>query len=114
MPVGSCQCAGGPFQPQGCVCAAHAAPPSNTSVWAAATLVHCGAGVSRSACLCIAYLMRAKRWTAQKALDHCRARRSLVMPNDGFWRCLCAFEEPLNIIGRRCPARSFMGQHQLN
>ena len=56
--------------------------------------------MSRSACLCIAYLMRAKRMSAQAALDLCRARRSLVTPNDGFWRCLCALEAPLNLTSR--------------
>ena len=44
----------------------------------AATLVHCGAGVSRSSCLCMAYLMRSRRWNAQTALDHCKARRSVA------------------------------------
>ncbi|KAI3430229.1 hypothetical protein D9Q98_004826 [Chlorella vulgaris] len=65
-----------------------------------AVLVHCGAGVSRSATLCIAYLMRKHRWSAQKALDYCKSRRSLVAPNDGFWRTLCALEAQLGIAER--------------
>ena len=52
----------------------------------AAVLVHCGAGVSRSAALVIAYLMRRFAWNAAKARRHCHERRSLVNPNDGFWR----------------------------
>jgi hypothetical protein len=38
-------------------------------VWclAAAVLVHCGAGVSRSACMVMMYLMRSKMWSAQQA-----------------------------------------------
>ncbi|EFN52440.1 hypothetical protein CHLNCDRAFT_138968 [Chlorella variabilis] len=65
-----------------------------------AVLVHCGAGVSRSATLCIAYLMRKHRWSAQRALELTKARRSLVAPNDGFWRTLCALEAQLGIAER--------------
>ena len=68
---------------------------------AAATLVHCGAGVSRSAALTMAYLMRRFAWNAAKARTHCVQRRSIVQPNDGFWRSLCAFEAQLG-IGDRC------------
>jgi dual specificity MAP kinase phosphatase len=67
---------------------------------AAAVLVHCGAGVSRSACMVMMYLMRSKMWSAQQARDHCIAARSLVCPNDGFWRVLCALEGPLGILNR--------------
>ena len=66
----------------------------------AGVLVHCGAGVSRSASLCIAYLMRKYNWPASKAKAHCVQRRSIVMPNDGFWRALCAFETQLGIQQR--------------
>jgi hypothetical protein len=66
----------------------------------AASLVHCGAGVSRSACLVMMYLMRSKRWSAQQARVHCIAARSLVCPNDGFWQVLCALEGPLGILQR--------------
>jgi predicted protein tyrosine phosphatase len=65
-----------------------------------AVLVHCGAGVSRSAALVIAYLMRRFTWPAERAREHCRARRSLVNPNQGFWRQLCAFEAQLGITQR--------------
>ena len=64
-------------------------------------LVHCGAGVSRSAALVIAYLMRRFTWPAERAREHARARRSLVNPNQGFWRQLCAFEAELG-IRQRC------------
>jgi dual specificity MAP kinase phosphatase len=73
---------------------------SGFGVGAAAVLVHCGAGVSRSAALAIAYLMRRFTWPAKRARAHCQQRRSLVSPNQGFWRSLCALEEQLGITER--------------
>ncbi len=62
-------------------------------------LVHCGAGVSRSAALVIAYLMRRFAWNAAKARRHCHERRSLVNPNDGFWRRCCTSVERCQLNG---------------
>lgn len=73
-------------------------------------LVHCGAGVSRSASLCIAYLMRRFAWNAARARKHCQSRRSLVNPNDGFWRSLCAFEQVLGITDRSDPGGTAGGR----
>ncbi|KIZ07690.1 MAP kinase phosphatase 5 [Monoraphidium neglectum] len=61
-------------------------------------LVHCGAGVSRSAALVAMFLMRSTPGvTARAALDRVRAARSMVLPNDGFWRVLCALEAGLGV-----------------
>ncbi|KAL4422489.1 hypothetical protein ABPG75_008686 [Micractinium tetrahymenae] len=73
-------------------------------------LVHCGAGVSRSATLCISWLMRKNRWSAQQALDFAKSRRSLVAPNDGFWRSLCRLEAELGIL-ERSNVDAFVGFH---
>lgn len=50
------------------------------------------------------YLMRSRMWSAQKSRDYCIAARSLVCPNDGFWRVLCALEGPLGILERSVSA----------
>jgi dual specificity MAP kinase phosphatase len=63
-------------------------------------LVHCGAGVSRSACIVCMFLMRSRLWSAHAARAHCFKARSLVCPNDGFWRLLCSLEAPLGIVNR--------------
>ena len=53
-----------------------------------AVFVHCSRGVSRSASLCIAYLMRKEKWSAKVAREFVEAARPLILPNEGFWRCL--------------------------
>ncbi|GIL44377.1 hypothetical protein Vafri_1861 [Volvox africanus] len=68
-----------------------------------AVLVHCGAGVSRSATLVIMYLMRRNAWSAHKAREHVVERRSVVSLNDGFWLTLCALEPSLGIADRSDP-----------
>lgn len=47
--------------------------------------------------------MRRFAWNAARARKHCQSRRSLVNPNDGFWRSLCAFEQVLGITDRSDP-----------
>jgi hypothetical protein len=47
-------------------------------------LVHCWAGISRSASLVIAYLMKQHAVTADEALTRLRKKRPIVDPNDGF------------------------------
>ncbi|XP_055534036.1 dual specificity protein phosphatase 14-like [Wyeomyia smithii] len=56
------------------------------------TLVHCVAGVSRSASLCLAYLMKYHRMTLKDAYNHVKARRPQIRPNVGFIRQLSDFE----------------------
>jgi len=58
-------------------------------------LVHCAAGVSRSASLCIAYLMEKQNMSLKAAFDHLRKCRQCICPNAGFMRQLRQFEEYL-------------------
>lgn len=60
-----------------------------------AVFIHCSRGVSRSASLCIAYLMRKEGMSAKAARLHVEATRPIVLPNDGFWRCLQEYEKEL-------------------
>jgi len=47
-------------------------------------LVHCHAGISRSASVVIYYLMKSKKLTFKQALEYAKSRRSIVDPNEGF------------------------------
>ncbi|XP_041793658.1 dual specificity protein phosphatase 18 [Chelmon rostratus] len=59
------------------------------------TLVHCNAGVSRSATLCMAYLMKHCGVTLLEAHRWVRTCRPVVRPNDGFWKQLVRYEMEL-------------------
>ncbi|XP_064424912.1 dual specificity protein phosphatase 14 [Latimeria chalumnae] len=60
-----------------------------------ATLVHCAAGVSRSASLCIAYLMKYHKVSLLEAYNWIKSRRPIIRPNVGFWRQLIDYERKL-------------------
>ncbi|GMT00320.1 hypothetical protein PENTCL1PPCAC_22494 [Pristionchus entomophagus] len=58
-------------------------------------LVHCLAGVSRSASLILAYLTKYHTRSLEKAFHLLQSIRPLVRPNIGFWRQLIQFESDL-------------------
>lgn len=55
-------------------------------------LVHCFAGVSRSATIVIAYLMRKFSWEYEKALEYVQEKRKCIDPNIGFLQQLQQYE----------------------
>ena len=59
------------------------------------TLIHCVAGVSRSASLVIAYLMKYHRMSLLDAYTHVKSRRAVIRPNVGFFKQLIAYEKKL-------------------
>ena len=66
-----------------------------TSLAGGRTLVHCMAGVSRSATLCIAYLMKHQHMTLREAYSHVKSCRCFIRPNIGFFRQLIDYEKQL-------------------
>ncbi|XP_074658986.1 dual specificity protein phosphatase 19-like [Tubulanus polymorphus] len=60
-------------------------------------LVHCNAGVSRSATIVIAYLMKIERLSYDDAYDLARSARECIRPNDGFVQQLRTYERYLAV-----------------
>lgn len=60
-------------------------------------IVHCAAGMSRSATLVIAYLMIENRWHYEEAYNFVKKRRPLIQPNIGFVKQLKALEYRLKM-----------------
>lgn len=58
-------------------------------------LVYCKHGRSRSATICIAYLMRCKNMTLLEAFQMVKTIRPSVEPNAGFWSQLESYEKSL-------------------
>ncbi|OXB65881.1 hypothetical protein ASZ78_008575 [Callipepla squamata] len=59
------------------------------------TLLHCAAGVSRSATVCIAYLMKHHVMSLLSAHAWVRSCRPIIRPNNGFWQQLICYEYEL-------------------
>lgn len=59
-------------------------------------LVHCVMGISRSAALCIAYMMYHEMMTFKDALAFLKSKRCIVEPNKGFREQLLAYEKELD------------------
>ncbi|XP_026570966.1 dual specificity protein phosphatase 2, partial [Pseudonaja textilis] len=55
-------------------------------------LVHCQAGISRSATICLAYLIQSRRVRLEEAFDFVKQRRGVISPNFSFMGQLLQFE----------------------
>ncbi|XP_021033794.1 dual specificity protein phosphatase 18 [Mus caroli] len=62
------------------------------------TLLHCAAGVSRSAALCLAYLMKYHAMSLVDAHTWTKSCRPIIRPNSGFWEQLIHYE--LQLFGK--------------
>ena len=60
-------------------------------------IVHCAAGMSRSATLVLAYLMIENRWHYEEAYNFVKKRRPIIQPNIGFIKQLKALEYRLKM-----------------
>lgn len=58
-------------------------------------LVHCAAGMSRSASMVIAYLMLKNCWEFRRSYEYVKKRRPIVRPNPGFVAQLRELENSL-------------------
>ena len=59
------------------------------------TIVVCTAGISRSATVCIAYLMKHEGLSLERAHAKVKEARRFTRPNPGFWRFLVKYEQKL-------------------
>lgn len=67
-------------------------------------LVHCQAGISRSATICLAYLMMTKRVRLEEAFEFVKQRRSIISPNFSFMGQLLQFET--QILASSCSVKT--------
>ena len=58
-------------------------------------LIHCQMGISRSATVAIAYLMKYHSFSRDAAYQYVKERRPLINPNPGFWSQLQLFQARL-------------------
>ena len=73
-------------------------------------LIHCHAGISRSATVCLAYLMKVQSMRLEEAFEFVRSLRKVISPNFSFMLQLLKYEaelkqqreNPLQLPGRDC------------
>ncbi|NP_001086323.1 dual specificity phosphatase 5 S homeolog [Xenopus laevis] len=58
-------------------------------------LVHCEAGISRSPTICMAYLMKTRKFHLEEAFEYIKQRRSLISPNFSFMGQLLHYESEI-------------------
>ena len=63
----------------------------------APTLVHCFAGISRSASVVISYVMKTAKMNARDAINHCKKIRPIINPNYGFVTQLIDYANELGL-----------------
>lgn len=61
-------------------------------------LVHCKMGISRSATIVIAYVMKTRNWDLTRSLEHVKKRRTCVKPNPHFMKQLEVYEVRNNFV----------------
>lgn len=61
-------------------------------VFGRSVLVHCQMGISRSATICIAYLIKYERLSYKDAHAKVQSARDIIYPNDGFIKQLLEWE----------------------
>ena len=59
-------------------------------------LVHCKMGVSRSASVVLAYLMKENNWNYEQAFQFTKQKRNCINPNESFRQQLATYESILN------------------
>ncbi len=89
-------------------------------------LIHCHAGISRSATICMAYLMATKRLRMEEAYEYVKSKRRIISPNFNFMGQLLGFEtqvfspanpsreRPQNLMPPSSPLLSYMGSSSDN
>jgi protein-tyrosine phosphatase len=59
-------------------------------------LLHCQLGMSRSASICLAYLIHEYKFTLRKAFEEVKPKRIIIKPNHGFLLALVISKHNLN------------------
>ena len=72
-------------------------------------LAFCQAGISRSAAICIAYLMQRQSMTMDEAHDYVKSRRTFISPNLNFMRQLHEFDGRLRADRARLTLTAAVG-----